>query len=308
MTFHMDSAQITRVSTMPELRQAAGEGAQLVGMWPLTDAKELANDAKYAENLQVRISRSVAMLLSGQEVTIPDAEFVYEGAWEIPGRPQELVDALLAANDAYEQMAAYSQNGDIREVMAAAGLLGLKWDQSTVEAVSEFLLGVEALVGAKAPDGGAVAVSADEEAVAERLAMVVMACHGLLGIIGQSPEAAGQGVQSAAGLASPVMIYINELCERLAIPRLFLSAEEFAQLLPAAFAGGLADQELADAQVALLAPLVAAEWKKHREDLLWDPEEAQRKAKEEDERKNKEALAAKFAHIPDDTNKPKVEL
>ena len=38
---------------------------------------------------------------------MPDAEFVYEGADEIPGRPQSIVDALLAANDAYDTMAGY---------------------------------------------------------------------------------------------------------------------------------------------------------------------------------------------------------
>ncbi|UYJ09570.1 MAG: hypothetical protein OGM57_03285 [Bifidobacteriaceae bacterium] len=48
---------------------------------------------------------------------MPDAEFVYEGADEIPGRPQSIVDALLAANDAYDTMAGYS---DIRR--CAAGL------------------------------------------------------------------------------------------------------------------------------------------------------------------------------------------
>lgn len=42
--------------------------------------------------------------------------------------------------------------------------------------------------------------------------------------------------------------------------------------------------------------------------MLWDPAEAKKRAKEEDERKNKEALAAKFAHIKDDPTKPEVEL
>ena len=37
-------------------------------------------------------------------------------------------------------------------------------------------------------------------------------------------------------------------------------------------------------------------------------DEAKRQAKEEDEKRNKEALAAKFAHIKDDPNKETVEL
>ena len=40
----------------------------------------------------------------------------------------------------------------------------------------------------------------------------------------------------------------------------------------------------------------------------WDAAEAKRLAKEEDERRNKEALAAKFAHVSDDPSKPPVEL
>ena len=37
------------------------------------------------------------------------------------------------------------------------------------------------------------------------------------------------------------------------------------------------------------------EWAKHLEDVLWDREEAKRQAKEADERRNREALAAKFS-------------
>ena len=51
------------------------------------------------------------------------------------------------------------------------------------------------------------------------------------------------------------------------------------------------------ATAAYIAPLARDEWAKHRDDVLWDPGEAKRRAKEEDEKRNKEALAAKFAHI-----------
>ena len=62
------------------------------------------------------------------------------------------------------------------------------------------------------------------------------------------------------------------------------------------------------ATAAYIAPLAGAEWTKHRDDVLWDPGEAKRRAKEEDEKRNKEALAAKFAHIKDDPGKEAVEL
>ena len=70
------------------------------------------NDTKYGENLQVRMTRMAARVMTGDDVTVPDAEFVYEGADEIPGRPQRIVDALLAANDAYDEMGGYSETGD----------------------------------------------------------------------------------------------------------------------------------------------------------------------------------------------------
>lgn len=40
---------------------------------------QMDNDAKYAENLQVRVTHAFARILTGQDVTMPDAEFVYEG-------------------------------------------------------------------------------------------------------------------------------------------------------------------------------------------------------------------------------------
>ena len=51
------------------------------------------------------------------------------------------------------------------------------------------------------------------------------------------------------------------------------------------------------ALVEFAAPLLEREWSKHKEDVLWDPEVAKKLAKEEDDRKSREALAAKFAHV-----------
>ena len=35
---------------------------------------QMDNDAKYAENLQVRVTRAFARVLTGEDVTVPDAE------------------------------------------------------------------------------------------------------------------------------------------------------------------------------------------------------------------------------------------
>ncbi|RIY27649.1 hypothetical protein CJI52_05255, partial [Bifidobacteriaceae bacterium WP022] len=80
--------------SMLMLNDAAQSAAKLTELWPLTEARHLDNDAKYAENLEVRSMRAIARILTNLDVTVPDAEFVYEGADEIPGRPQEIVDAL----------------------------------------------------------------------------------------------------------------------------------------------------------------------------------------------------------------------
>lgn len=104
MAFQLDATAIAHVSMNPAVRDAAAVGAGLIELWPLTDAKQMDNDTKYGENLQVRMTRMAARVMTGDDVTVPDAEFVYEGADEIPGRPQRVVDALLAANDAYDEI------------------------------------------------------------------------------------------------------------------------------------------------------------------------------------------------------------
>ena len=94
--------------------------------------------------MQVRVTHAFARILTGQDVTMPDAEFVYEGADEIPGRPQSIVDTLLAANDAYDTMAGYSESGDVQLIFDAAEALGVDWDSHVEAAVRETVVSVEA--------------------------------------------------------------------------------------------------------------------------------------------------------------------
>ncbi len=91
------------------------------------------------------------------------------------------------------------------------------------------------------------------------------------------------------------------------MPRLCFKAEQLSSLMTARSLTN--DDEAALAETVKLFTMVAAsEWKRHHDDVLWDAAEAKRLAKEEDERRNKEALAAKFAHVGDDPSKPPVEL
>lgn len=303
MAFQLDATAIAHVSMNPAVRDAAAVGTGLIELWPLTDAKQMDNDTKYGENLQVRMTRMAARVMTGDDVTVPDAEFVYEGADEIPGRPQRIVDALLAANDAYDEMGGYSETGDTRLIMRGAGQLGVDWDDDTVHAIDEALEAIEQAIGAA---GGAAAgaaapanaaPSADVEAIAQRFATVTVAADGLLRLIDLRKPSR----------AVPVMFYVNELCERLSVPRLCFKAEQLSSLMTARSLTNDDEAVLAET-VKLFTMVAASEWKRHHDDVLWDAAEAKRLAKEEDERRNKEALAAKFAHVGDDPSKPPVEL
>lgn len=306
MAFQLDATAIAHVSMNPAVRDAAAVGAGLIELWPLTDAKQMDNDTKYGENLQVRMTRMAARVMTGDDVTVPDAEFVYEGADEIPGRPQRIVDALLAANDAYDEMGDYSETGDTRLIMRGAGQLGVDWDDDTVHAIAEALEAIEQATGmgddADADAAGAAAPanaapSADVEAIAQRFAAVTVAADGLLRLIDLRKPSR----------AVPVMFYVNELCERLSVPRLCFKAEQLSSLMTARSLTNDDEAVLAET-VKLFTMVAASEWKRHHDDVLWDAAEAKRLAKEEDERRNKEALAAKFAHVGDDPSKPPVEL
>lgn len=308
MTIELNREAIAQVAALPEVTEAAEAGSALISLWPLTEAMQMDNDAKYAENLQVRLTRAFARVLTGEDVTVPDAEFVYEGADEIPGRPQNIVDALLAANDAYDTMADYAESGDARLIVEAADVLGIDWDSATAESVREAVAAMEAQVEADAEADGRLATSAKPADVAVRFATALAVCDALLGEVSGDAVADGSAdsVANAAAKILPILLYVNELREQCSVPRICLTDEQILGLLNAR--AKAADADTLTATAEYIAPLAVAEWNKHREDVLWNPDEAKRQAKEEDEKRNKEALAAKFAHVKDDPGKETVEL
>ncbi|MDB6834995.1 hypothetical protein [Bifidobacterium longum] len=308
MTIELNREAIAQVTALPTVTEAAEAGSALIGLWPLTEAMQMDNDAKYAENLQVRVTRAFARILTGEDVTVPDAEFVYEGADEIPGRPQSIVDALLAANDAYDTMADYAESGDARLIVEAADVLGIDWDSATAESVREAVAAMEAQVEADAEADGRLATSAKPADVAVRFATALAVCDALLGEVSGDAVADGSAdsVANAAAKILPILLYVNELREQCSVPRICLTDEQILGLLNAR--AKAADADTLTATAEYIAPLAVAEWNKHREDVLWNPDEAKRQAKEEDEKRNKEALAAKFAHVKDDPGKETVEL
>lgn len=308
MTIELNREAIAQVAALPAVAKAAEVGSGLIALWPLIEAMQMDNDAKYAENLQVRITRAFARILTGEDVTVPDAEFVYEGADEIPGRPQNIVDALLAANDAYDTMTGYAESGDAELIIEAANALGIDWDPETAESVKEAIAAVEAQVEADAEADGRLATSAEPADVAVRFATALAVCDALLGEVSGDAVADGSAdsVANAAAKILPILLYVNELREQCSVPRICLTDEQILGLLNAR--AKAADADTLTATAEYIAPLAVAEWNKHREDVLWNPDEAKRQAKEEDEKRNKEALAAKFAHVKDDPGKETVEL
>ena len=305
MTIELNREAIAQVAALPAVAKAAEVGSGLIALWPLIEAMQMDNDAKYAENLQVRITRAFARILTGEDVTVPDAEFVYEGADEIPGRPQNIVDALLAANDAYDTMTGYAESGDAELIIEAANALGIDWDSETVESVKEAIAAVEAQVEADAEADGRLATSAEPADVAVRFATALAVCDALLSVVTGDGEHDGNAAAQAVKVL-PILLYVNELREQCSIPRICLTDQQILELIDTRAKAAGADTLTATAEY--IAPLAGAEWTKHRDDVLWNPDEAKKKAKEEDEKRNKEALAAKFAHIKDDPGKETVEL
>lgn len=305
MTIELNREAIAQVTALPAVTEAAEAGSALISLWPLTEAMQMDNDAKYAENLQVRVTHAFARILTGQDVTMPDAEFVYEGADEIPGRPQSIVDTLLAANDAYDTMAGYSESGDVQLIFDAAEALGVDWDSHVEAAVRETVVSVEAQVEADAEAGGRLAASSEPADVATRFATALAVCDALLSVVTGDGEHDGDAAAQAVKVL-PILLYVNELREQCSIPRICLTDQQILELIDTRAKAAGADTLTATAEY--IAPLAGAEWTKHRDDVLWNPDEAKKKAKEEDEKRNKEALAAKFAHIKDDPGKETVEL
>lgn len=279
------------------LKEAVRAAADLIALWPLTKAQHMENDEKYAENLQVRLTRQF-VLLAGHEATMPDAEYVYEGAQTIPGRDQSIVDALLDANDAYDESQAFSEDLDPDHLGEAFRVESLGLDV-TSPAAQRFVGVVDSLLALFDVDGtGETAAQAMADKAArldldQRVAFCVLAFAALL--------AAGDDDL----IAIPALLATNEFAEILGVPRAAVSTDDVPGLRAAA---ATALDGNPDAFVALIAPMIDKEWKRHHDDVLWDPDEAARIAKEEDEKRNKAALAAKFAHVKDDPGKEKVEL
>lgn len=302
-----DSVEKLDSKTLSLLESAAKTAVDLTKLWPLKEARHLDNDAKYSENLEVRVIHSIARILTNLDVTIPDAEFVYEGADEIPGRPQEIVDALLAAANAYDDMDLcydpnYSEAQEALENDAndVSSILS-KLETNAYEDVNAINSAADAL---------GVAGNWSVESLQNAFSYAKQKCNfydlhlvetqkivAILFILKSLIEKTGDICETL-----PIFLYINEVCEFAGVPRMMFKDTQWRALVDCAKSGddganGDDGKNGMSAMVEFASPLLNREWAKHREDVLWDPEEAKKLAKEEDDRKSREALAAKFAHV-----------
>ncbi|MFU0572831.1 hypothetical protein ACMZ8B_02725 [Gardnerella greenwoodii] len=306
------SFESAEVESAENLKNAAQSAANLTALWPLTEARHLDNDAKYAENLEVRSMRAIARILTNLDVTVPDAEFVYEGADEIPGRPQEIVDALLSAADAYDAMdSCYEPNYDEAEAEI------LENDVNNIETIFNKLYS-HASADADAINSAADTLGVQGNWVAEDLQNAIEYAKKQSFEYRESVESQKiilvlciliKLVSKTSDIKEtlPIFLYINEVCECAGVPRMMFKDTQWRELVDyvrnsqvdcnESNESNESNENSISALINFASPLLAAEWQKHREDVLWDPEVAKKLAKEEDDRKSREALAAKFAHV-----------
>jgi hypothetical protein len=307
------SFESAEVESAEYLKNAAQSAANLTALWPLTEARHLDNDAKYAENLEVRSMRAIARMLTNLDVTVPDAEFVYEGADEIPGRPQEIVDALLAAADAYDEMdSCYEPNYD--EVEAEILENDVNNNVNNIETIFNKLAS-HSSVDADAINSATDTLGVQGNWVAEDLQNAIEYAKKQSSKYMESVESQKimlvlciliKLVAKTSDIKEtlPIFLYINEVCECAGVPRMMFKDTQWRELVDYARNSQVdcnesneSNENSISALINFASPLLAAEWQKHREDVLWDPEVAKKLAKEEDDRKSREALAAKFAHV-----------
>lgn len=324
MSFGISEDTVSVLSQSHEFIDAVGtaieSASDLVAHWPLQTAQEMENDAKYAEDLQVRFTRMMArILLDSQEEIDPSvAEAVYEGMDWIPGCSQEVVDALMDANQAYDDMSVFSETTDTELFFEVAKTLGVNIDTSTerelretlpcaIESVNQICMVFTEIAGGErhsestAEQYPLIARYLASQAIFDVLMNIM--CHG----VGNRQE---QDVR-----ALPVLLYVNELRELLGVPHTALNEDELAQLIDlraSAYSETVAhidfNEQTFCESVKFLAPIDRQEWVDRARKLEWDPKKAEQEAKEADELKSKKALEEKFKHVKDDPNKPHIEL
>ncbi len=324
MSFEISEDAVSVLSQSHQFIDAVGttieSASDLVAHWPLQTAQEMENDAKYAEDLQVRFTRMMARILldSQEEIDSSVAEAVYEGMDWIPGCSQEVVDALMDANQAYDDMSVFSETTDTELFFEAAKTLGISIDASTETELRETLpCAIESMNQICMLFTEIDAGERHNESAVEQYPLIAryLASQAIFDVLMNIVCRRTGNRQERAVRALPVLLYINEMRELLGVPHTALNEDELAQLIDlraSAYSETAPHNDFNEQtfceSVKFLAPIDRQEWADRAHKLEWDPKKAEQEAKEADELKSKKALEEKFKHVKDDPNKPHIEL
>ena len=321
MPFKINNEALYPLYNMPHTQLAIEYCVKVVELWPLQTAQEMENDAKYMEDLQVGFSCMMAraLLRLPDEVDISVAEAVYEGMDEIPGCDPAVVQALKKANQAYDVMRDYSETNNADLFFKAADILGIFIDAHVEKSIRSVMKSVTHLIRGSSGfefDGEAsknvsfcYATTADPLQLTGRYLASVAVCDGLMNLMCDGIDDLGEQVIRVL----PVLLYANELCEQMAIPPTCMGDAALLQLVEMRDSirhmDGIVPVEVNSfcertflITANMMIPQAGLEWSYHADCLRWDPKKAEREAKEEDERKSKEALAEKFKLTKDDSS------
>lgn len=318
MAFTINNGALYQLFDRPHMKIAIESCVGVVELWPLQTVQEMENDAKYTEDLQVRFSCTMAraMLRLSHGINPSVAEAVYEGMDEIPGCDPEIVQALTRANQAYDVMRNYSETNNADLFFEAADILGIFIDAHVETEVRNILQKIVKYIRQSVSlgfDGGALedvnycyAFTTTPRTLTGRFLAALAVGDGLMNLMCEGID----DVDEQTVRVLPVMLYINELCEQMAVPPIYVGDVTLSRMVAlrnavreAGRATPLEENSFCDNTFTITAdnviPCAGMEWDHHAECLRWDPKRAEQEAKDEDERKSKEALAEKFNLMTD---------
>lgn len=238
---------------------------------------------------------------------------------EIPGCDPAVVQALKKANQAYDVMRDYSETNNADLFFKAADILGIFIDAHVEKSIRSVMKSVTHLIRGSSGfefDGEAsknvsfcYATTVDPLQLTGRYLASVAVCDGLMNLMCDGIDDLGEQVIRVL----PVLLYANELCEQMAIPPTCMGDAALLQLVEMRDSirhmDGIVPVEVNSfcertflITANMMIPQAGLEWSYHADCLRWDPKKAEREAKEEDERKSKEALAEKFKLTKDDSS------
>ena len=299
MPFKINNEALYPLYNMPHTQLAIEYCVKVVELWPLQTAQEMENDAKYMEDLQVGFSCMMARALLGCDPAV--------------------VQALKKANQAYDVMRDYSETNNADLFFKAADILGIFIDAHVEKSIRSVMKSVTHLIRGSSGfefDGEAsknvsfcYATTVDPLQLTGRYLASVAVCDGLMNLMCDGIDDLGEQVIRVL----PVLLYANELCEQMAIPPTCMGDAALLQLVEMRDSirhmDGIVPVEVNSfcertflITANMMIPQAGLEWSYHADCLRWDPKKAEREAKEEDERKSKEALAEKFKLTKDDSS------